>query len=140
MGTGTGILIKYLQAKNPSEIVGVDLSENMIEVAKSKFNNPKVRFVVEDIMKFDEQGFDYIFLYSVYPHICDNALLFKHLSSLLNQNGKVIIAHSQSRKEINQVHRKHLAVKNHILLSINETSYKMIKDFTVNIMIDNDEL
>ena len=140
VGTGTGILIKYFLSKNPKEIVGVDISENMIEMAKSKYSNSKVRFVVSDIMEFNEVGFDYIFLYSVYPHIAEKELLFNHLSSLLNTNGKIIIAHSEGRKQINDVHAKYVEVKNHRLLPIDETSHKMNRNFKISKMIDNDDL
>lgn len=140
VGTGTGVLIKYLLNKDPREIVGVDFSENMIKMAKSKYSDSRVRFIVSDIMEFNESGFDYIFLYSVYPHIAENELLFYHLSSLLNPSGEIIIAHSEGRKQINNVHEKYVEVKNDRLCPAFETSRKMIRNFKINTMIDNDEL
>lgn len=60
IGTGTGILISYLLEKLPSKLVGVDISENMIEIAKNKYKDKNVKFVVSDIMNFNEDKYDYI--------------------------------------------------------------------------------
>ena len=46
IGTGTGILINYLLEKSPTKLVGVDISENMIEVAKEKYKGRSVEFIV----------------------------------------------------------------------------------------------
>lgn len=140
IGTGTGILINYLLEKSPTKLVGVDISENMIEVAKEKYKGRSVEFIVSDIMKFNDYGYDYIFIYSAYPHFKDKEKLFEHLSKLLNLGGKVIIAHSQSRDEINHVHSKSDVVKDDILLSTDE-NVKIINRYLVaEKTIDNDEM
>ena len=59
IGTGTGILISYLLEKSPSKLVAVDISENMIEVARKKYKKENVEFVVSDIMNFNEGRYDY---------------------------------------------------------------------------------
>lgn len=140
IGTGTGILISYLLEKSPKEIVAVDISENMIEVAKRKYEDQNVKFVVSDIMEFDEENFDYIFIYSAYPHFGDKEKLFNHLAKLLNKSGKVIIAHSQSRAEINHVHSKAEEVKEDILLSAEENIKIINKYLNVDKSIDDSEI
>ena len=140
IGTGTGILISYLLEKSPKEIVAVDISENMIEVAKSKYKDQNVKFVVTDIMDFDGENFDYIFIYSAYPHFGDKEKLFNHLSKLLNKSGKVIIAHSQSRDEINHVHSKAKEVKEDVLLSAEENIKIINKYLKADKSIDDAEM
>lgn len=140
IGTGTGILISYLLEKSPSKLVGVDISENMIEVARKKYKDEDVKFIVSDIMNFNEDKYDYIFIYSAYPHFKDKEKLFEHLSKLLNENGKVIIAHSQSRDEINHVHSKSDIVKEDILLSVEDNSKIINKYLKIEKTIDNSEM
>lgn len=137
IGTGTGILISYLLEKLPAKLVGVDISENMIEVARKKYKNEDVKFVVSDIMNFNEDKYDYIFIYSAYPHFKNKENLFQHLYKLLNENGKVIIAHSQSRDEINHVHSKSDEVKEDILLSIEDNCKIINKYLKIQKTVDN---
>ncbi|MBU5485140.1 class I SAM-dependent methyltransferase [Clostridium sp. MSJ-11] len=140
VGTGTGVLVKYLLECSPIVIKAVDLSENMIEVAKSKYNNDNVEFIVSDIMDFHEGEFEYIFLYSVYPHFIDKDKLFLHLHKLLNINGKIVIAHSESKERINNIHKKNDSVKDHMLPSVEVTSNIMSKYFEVEKSIDNEDM
>ena len=140
IGTGTGILISYLLEKSPSKLVGVDMAENMIEVAKEKYKGKNVEFVVSDIMEFNDHGYDYIVIYSAYPHFKDKEKLFEHLSKLLNKDGKVIIAHSQSRDEINHVHSTSDAVKEDVLLPVDENCKIINKYLESNKTVDNEEI
>lgn len=140
IGTGTGILISYLLEKSPAKLVGVDISENMIEIAREKYKDKNVKFVVSDIMGFNEDKYDYIFIYSAYPHFKDKENLFEHLSKLLNENGKVIIAHSQSRDEINHIHSKSDVVKEDVLLPVEDNIEIINKYLSTNKTIDSFEM
>lgn len=140
VGTGTGILINYLLGTSPEKITAIDISDNMIEVAKSKYRDARVEFIVKDIMEYDEKGYDYIFLYSVYPHILNKEALFLHLSAIVNTGGKIIIAHSESREKINNVHKSCDDVCDDILPSAEITSGIMSKYFKVEKSIDSDEM
>ena len=140
VGTGTGILISFLLEKMPSKVTAIDISENMIEEAKKKYSDPRIEFVAKDVMEYDKTGYDYIFIYSAYPHFKDKAGLLKHLCTLLNNGGKIIIAHSQSRDEINHVHANCDAVKNDVLPPACETINLMKGLFTVDKSIDNEEM
>jgi len=140
VGTGTGVLISYLLETAPSKITAIDISENMISMAKQKCNDERVAFIVEDVMKYKEEGFDYIFLYSVYPHFPDKEALFTQLEKILNDNGKIIIAHSESKEKINKIHQNNEQTKNDSLLQVKDTAKIMSKYFDVGRMIDNDEM
>lgn len=140
IGTGTGILISYLLEKSPAKLVGVDISENMIEIAREKYKDKNVKFVVSDIMGFNEDKYDYIFIYSAYPHFKDKENLFEHLSKLLNENGKVIIAHSQSRDEINHIHSKSDVVKEDVLLPVEDNIEIINKYLSTKKTIDSFEM
>lgn len=140
VGTGTGVLIKYLLETSPNKITAIDVSKNMIKVAESKYNNEKVEFVAGDVLEYDKSFFDYIFLYSVYPHLDDKNALFKHLRHLLEDGGRLIIAHSESRDKINAIHKRNEIVKKDTLPPAEETAKILAKYLDVEITIDNDEL
>lgn len=140
VGTGTGVLISFLLEKMPKKITAIDISENMIEAAKKKYNDSRIEFVVKDVMEYNEPGYDYIFIYSAYPHFKDKVNLLKHLYKLLNNGGRIIIAHSQSRNEINHVHANCEAVKNDILPPACDTIKIMEGIFTVDKSIDDEEM
>ncbi|KOF56156.1 hypothetical protein AGR56_04380 [Clostridium sp. DMHC 10] len=140
IGTGTGIMLDYLMQTNPLKITAIDISENMIAVAKSKYKDNKISFVNDDIFNFKEDGYDYALLYSVYPHFEDKEALFRQISNLLNNNGKIIIAHSESKEKINAVHSLSESVKHDILPSIEITAKIMCKYFKISTIIDNEEM
>ncbi|MDK2934574.1 MAG: hypothetical protein PWP27_2384 [Clostridiales bacterium] len=140
VGTGTGILISYLLETSPYKVVAVDIAENMVLVASEKYKNDRVEFVVKDVMDFNEKGFDYIFLYSVYPHFVDKDALFYHLSKLINSGGKIVVAHSESKEKINAIHAASEHVKEHRLPAADTTSKLMAKYFIVDRVIDTDEM
>ena len=95
VGCGTGVLIDdYLQAKVNS-ITAIDISDRMIEIARSKY--PNVYFKCVDATMFnDNKLYDAIVLYNCFPHFAEKKKTIKHLSSLLKENGKLIIAHSNN--------------------------------------------
>ncbi len=140
VGTGTGILVSYLLEKSPLKITAIDISENMIMVAKEKYKDDRVEFIVKDVMEFNDKGFDYIFIYSAYPHFNDKEALFKHLLDRLNDGGKIIIAHSESKEKINQIHSKKDVVKDDVLEPAEVTTKIMSKYFEIDKVIDNEEM
>lgn len=140
VGTGTGILISYLLKTHPLNVTAIDISDNMISIANRKYHDSNVKFIAADIMNFYEDGFDYVFLYSAYPHFQNKNDLFNHLYNLMNKDGKIIIAHSESKEKINEIHSKSEYFQNDILPSGNKTAVIMAKYFKINTIIDDEEM
>lgn len=71
IGCGTGTHSILLSLENPKTIMGIDISESMIEIAKSKkYNNSVLRFLVSDIVHLDEWSFDLILsMFNVVNHL-----------------------------------------------------------------------
>jgi len=110
VGTGTGVLIphllKHLDASG--HITAVDVSEKMLEVAKSKYRGKNITYLHGDVldMPMDEK-FDLIICYSMFPHFKENKLkAICTMSKLLKTGGRLCISHSQSREAINNLHLK----------------------------------
>lgn len=114
VGTGTGVLIPHLFTKLGKEgkIVAVDVSEKMLEVARSKFCYENIEYIHGDVLEgVIQDSFDVIVCYSMFPHFKDKKEdAIGLLSQMLKRGGKLCIAHSQSRQAINQLH--HEAGKN----------------------------
>ena len=109
VGTGTGVLIPFYNEINKEiKITGVDISEGMLNVAKRKFSNlENVSFKLIDIEKDTiDSKFDKIVLYSMFPHLTNKVETIKKLvENNLNKNGKLLIAHSNSRAFLNNMHK-----------------------------------
>jgi len=109
VGTGTGVLIPFYKEINKDiKITGVDISEGMLKVAKRKFSDlENVSFDLIDIEKETiNSKFDKIVLYSMFPHLNNRVETIKKLvENNLNQNGKLLIAHSDSREFLNNLHK-----------------------------------
>ncbi|MDP3793000.1 MAG: class I SAM-dependent methyltransferase [bacterium] len=93
VGCGGGVKSKYL-IKKGLKIVGIDLSEKMIEIAQKEV--PDAKFLVADITKpleFDEK-FDGIFAQAVLLHIYkkDIKKVIGNLASLLKPGGYLYVA------------------------------------------------
>ena len=87
IGCGTGDLLFKLK---PSFGLGVDISDNMIELAKGKNSNPKIEFKVGTID--DVEGlFDYIILSDLIGYLIDIEDFFRKLSRVTHPRSKIII-------------------------------------------------
>ncbi|NLN07023.1 MAG: class I SAM-dependent methyltransferase [Firmicutes bacterium] len=109
LGTGTGIMIPYLFNRTgpEGEITAVDEAEKMIAVAKRKFNYRNVRFLVGDVleMALPATYFDCIMCYSMFPHFKEKQTAVIKLAAYLKKGGSFVVAHSQSREAINNLHK-----------------------------------
>ena len=89
VGTGTGMLIPFVHQHNPKgNIKGVDKSINMIEIAKEKFKNVQnIEFQLADVESDDLK------------HKISTTK--KLIENNLSDDGKLLIAHPESRKSLN---------------------------------------
>ena len=136
---GTGVLIEDYLKRDVNRITAIDLSSEMIKVAKSKFNDDRVKFICGDILEFnDNEKYDSIMVYNAFPHFCDGEALIRHLSSLLKENGTLSIAHGMSRDKINKHHSGSASSVSNNLISAKELSDIFSKYLTVKDVISND--
>ena len=102
---GTGVLIPDYLARNVNSITAVDISPNMIAIAKEKFPQENVQILCEDIETVKlNQKFDCIVVYNAFPHFADPENLIKVLASHLKPGGTLTVAHGMSREQIDRHH------------------------------------
>ncbi len=87
IGCGTGDL---LAALNPSRGLGIDISSNMVEIARKKF--PHLKFEIGDVENLQlEEKFDYVVLDEVIGHVDDIQLAFRELQKVCKPETRLIV-------------------------------------------------
>lgn len=95
VGCAIGDYAKYLTEKcnNNFDVIGIDSSKNMIEVAK--LNAPKAKFEVMDIRKleFSKETFDVIICFATLIHVNDNECIkiLDKFDEILRKDGLIAI-------------------------------------------------
>jgi ubiquinone/menaquinone biosynthesis C-methylase UbiE len=115
VGTGTGILIPFmLEAVGPTgHVTAIDFAEKMVEACKTKYSNlANVDFKVQQVEKleFPSATFDAVTCFGLFPHIENKEKALKQMNRVLKPDGKLIIAHALSSKELIAHHRNATAV------------------------------
>lgn len=95
VGCAIGDYPKYLTEKcnNQFDVIGIDSSKNMIEVAKK--NAPEANFEVMDIrqLEFEEETFDAIICFATLIHVNDNDCIkiLDRFDKILRKDGLIAI-------------------------------------------------
>lgn len=95
LGCGAGGHDKKLIDLGASEILGIDISHKMIDVAKQQNNNDKIKYKVmsmNDIDQIDEK-FDLVVSSLAIHYIQDYDTLCRKVYNLLENNGEFIFSH-----------------------------------------------
>ncbi len=103
---GTGVMFDYYLSGGAKRIVGIDISPKMCEIARDKYKNiPEVSVLLGDVTEYPlEDKFDLIVVYNAFPHFPEPERLIRVLSSLLKENGRLTVAHGESREKIDARH------------------------------------
>lgn len=90
IGCGSGLFTKEL-AKTKNFITSIDISGELINIAKQRLKSNHVNFVIENAYKtsFEDECFDFIIGSSVLHHL-ELDLALEEMNRLLNKNGKIM--------------------------------------------------
>lgn len=89
LGCGTGDLLYIL---NPAFGVGVDISENMIKIAKKKY--PELKFIVNDAQNLNiRDTFEYVVVSDLIGNLEDVQKTFEELAKISNNKTRIIITY-----------------------------------------------
>ena len=102
---GTGVLIPDYLGRNVNTVTAIDLSPEMVKIAKGKFRQENVQIICGDVETEEfERKFDCIVVYNAFPHFPEPKTLIKVLASHLKEGGVLTVAHGMSREQINRHH------------------------------------
>lgn len=88
LGCGTGELLNNVK---PSLGIGVDFSENMLNIARSKY--PKLQFVLADVADFTtKEKFDYIIISDLLTSLWDIQTVLKNIQKFCHSGTKLVIS------------------------------------------------
>lgn len=92
LGCGYGWHSIYAMENGASSVVGIDISQNMLKVAKEKTNFSEVEYIcgaIED-MDFKEESFDIVLSSLAFHYIKDYKELIEKINKVLKPNGILI--------------------------------------------------
>ena len=108
LGCGTGNLTAVLtEILGPGgTVTAVDFSGAMIDVARTKVRDPRVRWLVADVVRLplEDRTIDRVICFSAWPHFPDPSAAARELVRVLKPGGRLHILHINSRECINAVH------------------------------------
>ena len=138
---GTGVLFPDYLKRNVQSLTGIDISPNMIDIAKSKFDNESISIICGDVEEFSfDKKFDAIVVYNAFPHFPNPEKIIAKLSTLVKQGGTVTVAHGMSRAMLEKHHSgtaKHISIG---LMHEDELADIFEKHLKVTVKISNDEM
>ncbi len=139
---GTGVLIPDYIRRKVRKCVAVDISRNMIEIAKNKFSKyENIDFLCADAENFDfNEKFDSIVIYNAFPHFVNRNLLFENLSGHLDKNGRITVAHGMSREALTKHHSGKAEKVSSILPEADKLAEIMTPYFDIDIITSTDEI
>jgi ubiquinone/menaquinone biosynthesis C-methylase UbiE len=137
---GTGVLIPYYLEREVRSITGIDLSSGMIARAKEKFSDPRITLIVGDAEQIQAKNFDCCVIYSALPHFDNPKRLFEVLSRSINEDGRLTVAHSESKEKINMRHEGSASEVSLGLVPAAELALMFSPYFTVDTIIDDDDM
>ena len=102
---GTGVLFPDYLARRVNSVTGIDISPEMIKIARTKTEGTVISTVCGDVEEYSPgRLFDSVVVYNAFPHFTDPALLIEKLAALTKQGGRLTIAHGMSREKIDHHH------------------------------------
>lgn len=92
IGCGSGEECDYLSKKGAKEIIGIDLSRELIKIAKESY--PNLKFEVMDMkkMNFPKNHFDFVYSSLAIHYVEDWESIFKKVYGFLKKKGAFIFS------------------------------------------------
>lgn len=138
---GTGVLIPDYLERKVNKVTGVDISAEMIKLAESKFRDSRVNFFCSDIEELQlPDQYDTCMVYNAFPHFGNPASLIQCLSEKLKMGGRLTIAHSMSRKQLDSHHAGPARKVSNGLMHEDELAKLFEAFFEVDVKISNEKM
>jgi len=124
VGTGTGVFLPFLlnEVGAGGRIIALDLAEEMLKRARNKGFDGNSDYLNADIHNIPlcDEIFDVIVCHSSFPHFQDKPGALAEMNRVMKSGGRLLICHTSSRAQINEIHRQIPEVKNDMLPDVVE--------------------
>ena len=139
---GTGVMFPYYLQRGAASVTGIDISPEMAKIASEKYADvSNVRVICGDVEEVDfGRKFDRIVVYNAFPHFPKPKRLIKILASLLKDNGRLTVAHGQSREAIDGHHHGPASKVSNGLMTADSLKKIFDPHFEVEVMISNSRM
>lgn len=135
---GTGVLFPdYI--KRGAVVTGVDISPEMVKIAKKNF--PEIDVICEDVENLDfTENFDVVMVYNAFPHFPYPERVIEKLSTFLRDSGILSVAHGMSREDLLKLHNERASEVSLELPEANDLSKIFEPFFNIDIIISDSEM
>lgn len=138
---GTGVLIPDYLERKVRKVTAVDISKEMIRIAKSKCKDERVAFFCSDMEELSlPDRYDVCMVYNAFPHFPNPAALISSLADKLKTGGRLTIAHSMSRRQLDSHHSGSARKVSMGLMHENELEKLCSAFFEVDVKISNHQM
>ena len=138
LGSGQGVISLYLYEKSHGEVVALDLSNKMCDIANKNNSNSNIRIINEDFYEYKDKPFDMIVCFDAYPHFLDEKGFQKKANQLLNRGGILAILHDIGRIELNEHHQKTAGKVSRLLKEPSKEAEIFYENFTPICLSEDD--
>ena len=138
---GTGVLIGDYLARGARSVTGIDISPEMVSIARKKYPQPNVTFFCADVetVKIDRK-FDCVMVYNAFPHFADPARLIGTLAGLLKPGGTLTVAHGMSRAAIDRHHSGQASAYSRGLMDADTLAALFARHLVVTVKISDERM
>ena len=139
---GTGILFPFYLERKVASVIGIDISHEMARLAQQKHAQyENIQVICGDVeeTRFGKQ-FDNVMVYNAFPHFPEPERLIATLASLTKEGGRLTVAHSASREQIDNHHSGAASKVSNGLMYADELKELFDPYFEVDIVISNQEM
>ena len=137
---GTGVLFPYYLRRNVARVTGVDVSPEMVRIAKEKTEDPRVEILCGEMESLPvHRECDCCVIYNAFPHFREPVQLIRRLAQWVKPGGRITVAHGMS---LEALHRHHAGRAEHVsreMMGTAELAELLAPWFNVDLMVSDEE-
>lgn len=92
IGVGSGDEFEDIVAKNPARVVGIDISEKLLEIAHRKYPTTECKKMDMHHTNFADAEFDFVFSSLTFHYSSDWDVLFAEIKRVLKPSGQLLFS------------------------------------------------
>jgi len=90
IGTGEGRWARFMSTKGSSKVVGIDTSQPMLDIARTRTSDESIHFLNNDISALNDSSFDFANAFFITNYIKNLDKFYRNLYRVLGPNGEQI--------------------------------------------------